>query len=103
MPGYETALPASGGRVAVRDWLDTTVGERKRHLARYFLLQRPQSSVMALKGSRSEFYDLAAAILRNVNKELPTPMLEEHCCMSAAGEGPLAIMAVVSGHQTQTV
>jgi CRISPR-associated protein Csd1 len=39
-PFYATAFSASGGRVAVRDWLDTTVGEAKLHLARYFALQR---------------------------------------------------------------
>ncbi len=37
---YATALSASGGRVVVRDWLETTVGEVKDHLARWFLLQR---------------------------------------------------------------
>lgn len=37
---YATALSASGGRVVVRDWLETTVGEVKDHLARWFQLQR---------------------------------------------------------------
>ncbi|MGQ9688433.1 MAG: type I-C CRISPR-associated protein Cas8c/Csd1 [Desulfobaccales bacterium] len=36
---YATALSASGGRVVVRDWLETTVGEVKEHLARWFTLQ----------------------------------------------------------------
>jgi CRISPR-associated protein Csd1 len=39
-PFYATAFSASGARVVVRDWLDTTVAEVKRHLARYFALQR---------------------------------------------------------------
>jgi len=38
-PFYSTALSASGGRAAVRDWLDTTVGEAQRRLVRYFALQ----------------------------------------------------------------
>jgi CRISPR-associated protein Csd1 len=36
---YATALSASGARVVVRDWLETTVGEVKDHLARWFTLQ----------------------------------------------------------------
>jgi len=37
---YATALSASGGRVVVRDWIETTLGEVKRNLSRYFSLQR---------------------------------------------------------------
>jgi CRISPR-associated protein Csd1 len=36
---YATALTASGGRVVVRDWMETTVGQVKDHLARWFALQ----------------------------------------------------------------
>ena len=36
---YAVALAASGGRVVVRDWLETTLGEVKDHLARWFTLQ----------------------------------------------------------------
>ncbi|OPX37558.1 MAG: type I-C CRISPR-associated protein Cas8c/Csd1 [Desulfobacteraceae bacterium 4484_190.1] len=37
---YATVLSASGGRVVVRDWLETTVGDIKEHLALWFNLQR---------------------------------------------------------------
>ncbi len=37
---YATALAASMGRVAVREWLEMTVGEVREHLMRYFALQR---------------------------------------------------------------
>ena len=37
---YATALSAHGGRVVVREWIETTVREAKHHLARYFALQR---------------------------------------------------------------
>ncbi|OIQ07765.1 type I-C CRISPR-associated protein Cas8c/Csd1 [Neomoorella thermoacetica] len=37
---YATALSSSGGRVAVRDWLETTLGDVKRNLGHYFALQR---------------------------------------------------------------
>jgi CRISPR-associated protein Csd1 len=38
-PFYATAFSASGGRVVVRDWLETTVREAKGNLARWFRLQ----------------------------------------------------------------
>jgi CRISPR-associated protein Csd1 len=37
---YAAALSASGARVVVRDWLETTVPRAKANLARYFTLQR---------------------------------------------------------------
>ena len=37
---YAAALSGSGGRAVVRDWIDTTVGKAKAHLARWFDLQR---------------------------------------------------------------
>lgn len=37
---YAAALSGSGGRAAVRDWIDTSVAEAKRHLARWFQMQR---------------------------------------------------------------
>jgi CRISPR-associated protein Csd1 len=36
---YAVALGASGARVVVKDWIDTTVDDAKSRLARYFLLQ----------------------------------------------------------------
>jgi CRISPR-associated protein Csd1 len=38
-PFYAAALSASGARAVVRDWIDTTVGEARRNLARFFALQ----------------------------------------------------------------
>jgi len=38
-PFYAAALSASGGRVVVRDWLETTVEQVKQSLARWFRLQ----------------------------------------------------------------
>ncbi len=37
---YAAALTATGGRVVVRDWIDTTLGEVKEHLGRWFLRQQ---------------------------------------------------------------
>jgi CRISPR-associated protein Csd1 len=69
-PFYATAFSASGGRVAVRDWLDSTVGEVKRYLARYFALQRIVDRDGA-EGKPLSLYALAAATVRDANKELP--------------------------------
>lgn len=37
---YAAAFGASGARVVVKDWIDTTVGEARMRLARYFALQQ---------------------------------------------------------------
>lgn len=37
---YTVALGASGARAVVKDWIDTTVGNAQRSLARYFALQQ---------------------------------------------------------------
>ena len=39
-PFYATAFSASGARVAVRDWLETTVSNAQENLARWFKLQQ---------------------------------------------------------------
>jgi CRISPR-associated protein Csd1 len=70
MPFYATAFSASGGRVAVRDWLDTTVEGAKQNLARYFALQR----IVERDGAESHplgLYALASATVRDASKELP--------------------------------
>ena len=51
---YATALSASGARVVVRDWLETTVGQVKEHLARWFALQ----NIVDWDGSEGSPYGL---------------------------------------------
>lgn len=66
---YATALSASGGRVAVRDWLQTTVAAAQKALARYFALQE----LVKLNGSESEpigLYALAASTVGDAHKNL---------------------------------
>jgi CRISPR-associated protein Csd1 len=41
---YCAALAASGGRIAVRDWTETTISAVERSMARYFRLQRMAAS-----------------------------------------------------------
>jgi CRISPR-associated protein Csd1 len=66
---YAAALSASGARVVVRDWLDTTVARARRNLVRYFALQE----LVKADGGESEpigLYALAASTVRDVNKDL---------------------------------
>lgn len=67
---YATALSASGGRVVVRDWLETTVGEVKEHLARWFALQR-LVDWEGTEGSPYGLYALTASLVRDPRRDLP--------------------------------
>ncbi len=81
-PFYATAFSASGARVAVRDWLETTVENAKQNLARYFKLQQ----IVERDGSQGRpygLYPLAACTVRDANKELPpnVPQLLLHVAL----------------------
>lgn len=68
-PFYATAFSASGARVVVRDWLHTTVAEVKRHLARYFALQRIVDRDGA-EGKPFGLRALATSTIREPSKDL---------------------------------
>ena len=68
-PFYATAFSASGARVVVRDWLDTTVAEVKHHLARYFALQRIVDRDGA-EGKPFGLRALATSTIREPSKDL---------------------------------
>lgn len=66
---YELALSANGGRVVVRDWLNTTIGTVKKHLADWFARQQ----IVGSHGSEPRpfsLYALAATTVRDPKKEL---------------------------------
>lgn len=70
---YASGLSASGGRAVVRDYVNTTVGEVRRHLARWFARQE----IVGLWGEpplHLGLYALAVATVRE-SKDLspPTP------------------------------
>lgn len=68
---YVASLSASGGRTVIRDWIDISLGELKRHLERWFRLQRivnPYGEEALPLGLR----DLATATVRDP-QDLPTP------------------------------
>ena len=86
-PFYAAALSASGSRVAVRDWIDTTVGNAKRNLSRYFLLQR----IVERDGSEGRpfgLYALAASTVRDARRDLP-PNVPKALLNVALKGGPL--------------
>lgn len=71
---YGTVLSGSGGRAVVRDWIDTTVGEVKRHLGDWFHRQR----IVNAYGEENRtlgLYALAAATVRDAQKDLAPPTL----------------------------
>jgi CRISPR-associated protein Csd1 len=71
---YATVLSASGGRAVVRDWLDTTVGEVKKHLGAWFARQaivdpwgqapRPMSIFKLARATVRELRDVAPPLPR---------------------------------------
>ncbi|WP_258360149.1 type I-C CRISPR-associated protein Cas8c/Csd1 [Moorella sulfitireducens] len=66
---YATALASSGGRVAVRDWLETTLGDVKRNLSRFFTLQQLVDP-RGREGPPLGLYPLALSTVRE-GKDLP--------------------------------
>lgn len=67
---YATALSASGGRVAVRDWLETTVGNVRTNLARWFVLQEIVDWKTGEDGDPYGLYSLCASLYRDANREM---------------------------------
>jgi CRISPR-associated protein Csd1 len=67
---YATALSASGARVVVRDWLETTVGQVKEHLARWFALQALVDPYGG-EGRPLGLRPLAGSLVRDLAKDLP--------------------------------
>ena len=83
---YATALSASGGRLVVRDWLETTVRHARQHLARYFALQQ----IVKWDGSESEpfsLFSLAASTVREARElQAHAPQVLLHMALKG---GPL--------------
>lgn len=66
---YATAFSASGGRVVVRRWLETTVGEVRQQIARWFRLQRIVES-NGEEGRPIPLYNLAASLYHDPSKDM---------------------------------
>jgi CRISPR-associated protein Csd1 len=80
---YAAFLTGSGGRVQVRDWLDSTVAQVQRHLARWFQAQR----IVRPWGEEPEplgVYSLAGSTVRDLN-DLPPNVLRQLVGTAIAG------------------
>ncbi len=87
---FAVTLGASGGRAMVRSWIDTTVGEAKRRLARYFALQR----LVARDGGPwvpLPVWRLAGATVRDPRKETPPASVPRALLELGLGGQPLAL------------
>jgi CRISPR-associated protein Csd1 len=85
---YALALGASGSRVAVLDWIDTTVGEAKRRLGRYFALQDIVEGD-GDPGTPMPIWRLAGATVRDPRKETPPASVPSALLRLALGGEPL--------------
>lgn len=69
---YAVGLTGSGARVAVRTWIDTTVGAARDRLVRYFSLQEIEDAYGA-PASPLPIRWLAGSTVRDPRKEDPAP------------------------------
>ena len=82
-PFYALSLSASGGRAVVRDWLDTTVGNAKRHLAAWFQMQR----ITSPSEDETRYYGLRALALATVREARDLPVTTPRSLMRSAVTG----------------
>jgi len=66
---YAAALSASGARVVVRDWIETTVPSVQANLARWFRRQK-MVDAWGEEGRPLGIYPLVASLYRDVSKEV---------------------------------
>lgn len=84
---YAAALSASGGRVVVRDWLETTLLEARKNLSRWFVLQRIVEGDGA-EGKPIGLFPLASSLVRDARKDL-NPNVPKILLHTALHGGPL--------------
>lgn len=66
---YATAFSASGARVAVRDWLEATIGNVQGNLARWFMLQQ-MVDPYGDEGRPYGIYPLCASLYHDANRDM---------------------------------
>jgi len=92
-PFYGVALAASGGRVAVRDWIDTTIGNAQEHLVRWF--QRQQ--IAAPDGGEARLLSIRAltdATRREESRNAAPPYVSRALFRAALTGGPLPVTLI---------
>jgi len=88
IPFYATALTASGARAVVRDWIDTTVGQARKNLARFFALQ-DITGAWGEAGRPRGVYTLGKATVRSRSDDDPAPWVFRALMRCALAGGPL--------------
>ena len=71
---YAVSLSASGARVVVRDYLEATILQVKKNLARWFEMQRTINA-NGIDADPIALYPLAASLYRDLNKEMSPHVL----------------------------
>lgn len=77
-PFYAAALTASGGRVVIRDWIDTTVPRARANLARFFQAQALVDPEQPQDRRWYGVYQLASSMVReakDLQPEAATPLV----------------------------
>ncbi len=85
---FAIGLGASGARLVVRDWIDTTVGDAQRRLGRYFALQEMVEWDGA-PGAVVPLYRLTGATVRDPRKDEPPPIVSRSLLRLALAGVPL--------------
>ena len=86
---FAAAFSASGGRVVVRDWLETTVEQAKRSIARWFRLQRLVENDGGA-GHPLGLFPLASSLVRDLRRDL-SPNIPKVLLRAALHGGPLPV------------
>lgn len=89
---YAAALSASGARVVLRDWIETSVENARQNLARYFILQQIQDYQGNL--IRFSLYSLINATINRDTQEKPQAQVGQALMHVAlhGGELPLSLL-----------
>lgn len=86
---YAATLSASGARVVLRDWIETSVEAARRNLARYFVLQQIQDESGKLR--RFSLYALINATINRDTQEKPVSQVGEALMHVALHGGRLPV------------
>lgn len=87
-PFYAVGLGASGARLVVRDWIDTSVEEARLRMGRYFALQQ----MVNWDGSPwvpAPLFKLTGATVRDARKDDPAPIVSQSLIRLAFRGDPL--------------
>lgn len=88
-PFYAATLSASGARVVLRDWIETSVGDVQQNLARYFVLQQIRDEQGELR--HFSLYALINATINRDTQEKPVAQVGEALMRVALHGGQLPV------------